>query len=167
MKDLQVIASQLDRVLGFFPRVDTKAAGLFTVNSAMLTIAALNVRPDDLKLWYVGLPMALTIAGLIASYVFLYRSNFPNTGGGEGSLIHFVQVQKRTEANYLEEYLSADEERYRRDMLGQVWRNSQILCGKYNDVAKALRFTGVALIPFCILLSATSYLHAAVPLMKS
>jgi hypothetical protein len=48
MKDLNVIEAQLTRVLSFFPRVDTKVAGLFTVNSAVLTISALNVQAGDL-----------------------------------------------------------------------------------------------------------------------
>lgn len=30
MKDLDVVEAQLARVLSFFPRVDTKVAGLFT-----------------------------------------------------------------------------------------------------------------------------------------
>ena len=78
MKDLDAIDAQLSRVLDFFPRVDTKASGLFAVDSAILTIAALNVKPADLQLWYVGGPVVLTIIGLLASYFYLYRCNFPD-----------------------------------------------------------------------------------------
>ena len=167
MKDRDEIDAQLSRVLDFFPRVDTKASGLFAVDSAILTIAALNVKPADLQLWYVGGPAVLTVIGLLASYFYLYRCNFPVTSGGEGSLIYFVEVQKRTEANYIEEYEDADEQRYRRDLLGQVWRNSQILCSKYKDVSAALRWTLAALLPFAVLLSTTAYVHSTMPVIKS
>lgn len=82
MKDMAIAEHQLDRVLSFFPRVDTKAAGLFAVNAAILTIAAINVQAGDLKLWYVAIPGILMLVGLAISYTFLYRCNFPDLKGG-------------------------------------------------------------------------------------
>lgn len=43
MKDLDIIQRQLDRVLGFFPRVEARINALFGVNTLILIIAALNV----------------------------------------------------------------------------------------------------------------------------
>jgi hypothetical protein len=163
MQDLKTIEDQLTRTLGFFPRVDAKAAGLFAVNSAMMTVAILNVTVTDLAIWYVGVPAALTLLGLISSYVFLYRCNFPDLSGGNGSLLYFVEIQKRTEAVFITDYLAADDGTYRRDLLGQIWQNSKILCAKYKAIAAAIRLSLAALVPFVLLLAAESYVHATMP----
>jgi hypothetical protein len=166
MKDLDRIAAHLTQVLGFFPRVDTKAGGLFAFNAAMITITALNVKAGDLERWYIGVPAVLMVVGLLASYFFLYRCNFPDLRGGQGSLIYFSEVQRRAEADFINDYEAATDDAYRRDLLGQVWRNSEILCAKYKDVAVALRCTLTTLVPFTWLLVAESIVHAAVPAMK-
>ena len=41
---------QLDRVLGFFPRVESKASALFAVDTGMLALLALNLRMGDFAL---------------------------------------------------------------------------------------------------------------------
>ena len=166
MKDLNVIDAQLTRVLSFFPRVDTKIAGLFAVNSAILTISALNVEAGDLKQWYIAIPGLLMVVGLIASYFFLYRANFPNLSGGQGSLVYFSTISDRTEANFIEEYESVADARYRADMLGQVWRNSHILCEKYQAIAVSVRITLATLLPFAIFLIVTAIQHSRVPLVN-
>lgn len=166
MKDLDVVEAQLARVLSFFPRVDTKVAGLFTVNSAILTIAAMNVQAGDLKQWYIAIPGVLLLLGLIGSYTFLYRSNFPDLCGGRGSLIYFAEIQARTESVFVDEYADVSEEEYRADMLRQVWRNSVILCQKYRAVAVAIRLTLATLLPFAIFLLMTAIEHTRVPFLK-
>jgi hypothetical protein len=167
MKDLDVVDSQLARVLGFFPRVDTKVAGLFTVDSAILTIAALNVQAGDLRQWYVAVPGVLLLLGLLGSYAFLYRANFPQMGGGQGSLVYFAEIRKRTEGTYVAEFEAADADAYRTDMLGQVWRNSVILCEKYQAVSIAVRLTLATLLPFAVFLAMTAVEHSRFPVLKS
>src|SRR5690606_37943945 len=88
MNDIEVIQRQLDRVLGFFPRVEARINGLFGVNTLILAIGALNVSASDLKLWFVTVPGFFALAGLVASYAFLYRANFPDVKGGQGSLVY-------------------------------------------------------------------------------
>jgi hypothetical protein len=166
VKELDRVEAQLARVLEFFPRVDAKASGLFGVNSAMLTITALNVKPTDLRVCYIAIPLALMLVALLISYCFLHWSNFPQTRGGEGSLIYFVEIRKRSKDEYIEQYERIDTEGYRRDLLEQVWRNSEILCDKYRYVAAALRATLASIVPFLVILSATSLLHSAIPAVK-
>lgn len=166
MKDLDVIESQFERILSFFPRVDAKVAGLFTINSAILTISAMNVEAGDLKNWYIAVPAILMISGLIASYFFLYRCNFPELEGGQGSLIYFMEIQKRTETNYVSDYESATDAAYRSDLLSQIWRNSQILCQKYKAIAVAIRFTLATLIPFAVFLIMTAIEHTRFPVVN-
>lgn len=166
MKEIDVVEAQLNRVLGFFPRVDTKVVGLFTINSALLTISVLNVEAGDLKQWYIALPAIFLLIGLIASYVFVYRGNFPTLDGGQRSLIYFAEIQKRTEANFIAEYEAVSDEDYRADMLSQVWRNSQILNAKYESVAIATRLTLATLLPFSVFLLVTAVQHTRLPVVS-
>lgn len=163
---MAVIEAQLARILNFFPRVDSKATALFTMNSAILTVGVLNLKPVDLTVWYVGLSAIATLMGLLGSYGYLYRCNYPERKGGENSLVYFVEIQKRTEPQFVEQFLACPADAYRKDMLGQIWRNSQILCGKYNDLSAALRWTAITLIPFVGLLLSTAFSHAAMPIVK-
>ncbi len=48
MKDIEAIQRQQDRVLSFFPRVETRINGLFGVNTLIMVIAALNLSSGDL-----------------------------------------------------------------------------------------------------------------------
>lgn len=166
MKDLDVIEAQLARVLSFFPRVDTKVAGLFSVNSVILTISALNVEAGDLMRWYIAVPGALLVIGLIASYTYLYKCNFPELEGGQGSLIYFSAIKQRTESTYKAEFEAVSNDDYRSDMIGQVWRNSHILSDKYKSIAMAIRLTLATLVPFTIFLVMTAIEHTRLPVMN-
>lgn len=165
MQDIAIVEAQLDRVLNFFPRVDTKVAGLFTVNSAILTISALNVQAGDLKHWYITIPAALLFLGLIGSYTFLYRCNFPRLDGGHGSLIFFRTIQERTEPVFRSEYEAATEDAYRADLLGQIWQNANILCDKYRAIAMAVRITLATLLPFACFLMMSAIEHSRIPVV--
>ena len=166
MKDIDVTEAQLSRVLGFFPRVDTKVGGLFTVNSAILAISAANVQAGDLKQWYIAVPAVFLALGLVASYTFLYRCNFPDLKGDPNSLIYFAAIQNRTESAFIAEYEAVTDDAYRADMLRQVWRNSVILCEKYRAVAVAIRSTLATLLPFAIFLTMTAIEHSRIPFLK-
>jgi hypothetical protein len=166
MKDLAVIERQLDRVQSFFPRVDTKMAGIFAVDATILTISAINVDARDLTRWYVDVPGAFMVSGLIASITFLYRCNFPDLNGGQGSLIYFVSIQNRTEGKFREEFEACSDDAYRADVLEQIWRNSQIICYKYRALAQAIRLTLATLVPFAILLVMSAVDHSRIPLVK-
>ena len=165
MKEITTIEAQLDRVLGFFPRIEARINGLFGVNTLILAVGALNVSVSDLKLWYVMIPGTVAVLALAMSYVFLFRANFPDVQGGAGSLIFFAEIQKRTEIGYLDQVLACSEDDFRKDMVGQIWRNSQILCGKYIHVKNAIISTTVALVPFFIFLAATASLHVRIPIL--
>lgn len=166
MQDLDVIQSQLDRILGFFPRIEARINGLFAVNTLIIAVGALNMTAGDLKLWYVAIPGVVAIVALLLSYGFLFRANFPDVRGGAGSLVFFSEIQKRTETAYLTELLACSEADYRNDLIGQIWRNSQILCDKYTFARKAIIATSTALLPFSIFLATTATIHVRIPILK-
>lgn len=165
MKDLDIIQRQLDRVLGFFPRVEARINALFGVNTLILIIAALNVSAGDLQLWYVTIPGSLLLVGLLVSYYHLFRANFPDDNGGEKSLIFFKEIQKRTEANYIAEFLECSEATLRNDLLGQIWRNSCIVCEKYRRVKLAIIACAMSVAPFVVFLVITGAIHSRIPML--
>lgn len=166
MKDLDIIQRQLDRVLGFFPRVEARINGLFGVNTLILVITAVNLSPGDLGLWHVTVPGALVFVGLLVSYYHLFKANFPDDNGGEDSLVFFKPIHERTEANYIDEFLACNEAKYRNDLLGQIWRNACILSVKYTRVRKAILTTTISIAPFIVLLITTATVNGRIPLLK-
>ena len=166
MKDIDVIQRQLDRVLGFFPRVEARISGLFGVNTLIVVMAALNLSVGDLRLWYVMVPSAILVVGLLVSYYHLFKANFPDDTGSEDSLVFFKRIQERTEANYITEFLDCSEAKLRDDLLGQVWRNACILCVKYTRVKQAIIATALSVVPLVIVLMITATVHSRIPLLK-
>jgi hypothetical protein len=120
---LPICQSQLTLVLNFFPRVDSISSVLLAINTGIIT-----------SLWH------------------LYKGAFPRLEGGEGSLIYFREIAKTTEANFVSEFARQDEPTYVNDLLGQVWRNSQILTEKFDHLKKAFWALGLAIVPWAIAL---------------
>lgn len=158
---------QLDRTQLFFPRVDSKATGLFAVAAGELALLFINVKYGDLKIWYVAIPVVLTVLLLLWVFACLHRCAHPETKGGAGSLIYFQEIAGRTEIDYVREYLTSTEETLTADLAGQSWRNSEILTQKFDCVKKASDALACSLLPFFLALFALSLLHSQLPQVKS
>lgn len=148
--EAETASKQLDRVLSFFARVESKISALFAVNTALLAVLAVNAKEDDLLTWYLPLLGAVSITAITASLYFLYRSSYPNLKGGEDSLIYFRSIASRTEQKYIDAALACDEDGLARELLAQVWRNSVILKDKFESLRLAFCLTAGAL-PFWFL----------------
>ena len=155
---------QLDRVLGFFDRAESKASFLFAVDTGLLALIALNLRLDDFNVWYVVLLGASATLLIGASLVCLFHSTVPNLKGGGDSLIYFREISKKTEAKFIDDFLALNKEDFTRDVLGQVWRNSEILNAKFNSVRYAFIWTALALFPWTAFIGAVSILHSKLAL---
>ena len=164
---LALAERQLDRTQLFFPRVDSKATGLFAVAAGELALLLINVKYGDLKIWYVAIPVALTVLLLLWVFACLHRCAHPETRGGAGSLVYFQEIAARTETNYVKEYLAGTEESLAADFAGQTWRNSEILTHKFDYVKKASVALAWSLLPFFLALLALSLLHSQLPQVKS
>lgn len=151
---------QLDRVLGFLPRVESKISGLFAVNIGMLALLAMNAAGGDLHVWYLVVLYVLAIGLVGWSIVELYRASFPQLEGGAGSLIYFREIAARTESDYIKAALAADEELLAEQLLAQVWRNSEIARKKFDCAKSAFRATALALVPWLGALLGASLQHA-------
>lgn len=150
----------LNLVLGFFPRVDTKASFLFALDSALLGFLAINVRPEDFRTWFLVLPGAAAVLVIAAGLWFVFHCSFPVLKGGAESVIYFREIARRTEASFIHEFTKLNDEDHTRDLLGQVWRNSEILTIKYSAIKTAFILTGIALLPWTAFLALAAVVHS-------
>ena len=143
----ETAAAQLDRVLAFFPRADAKGSVLLAVDTGMLAVLAGNLPPSssfDCIILIVLLPALL----LGISLWHLYMGAFPSLKGGHDSLIYFREISKRTESRFIDEFAAQSDEAYVKDLLSQVWRNSEILKEKFNHISSAFNWMALALLPW-------------------
>jgi Pycsar effector protein len=139
---------QLNLVLSFFSRADAKASVVLAIDTAMAGYLAGRTPPlQTMPSWELPIPI-LTFALIGASIYKLYKGAFPNLTGGNLSLVYFREIAKRTEANFIEEFLAQDETAYAKDLLGQAWRNSQILTEKFNHLKWAFILMALAVVPW-------------------
>jgi hypothetical protein len=159
MNRLDIASHQLDRVLSFFARVEAKASFVFAVDTAIVSLVAVNFRIEDFSRWQITVPAVLTLIVIGISVVFVYRCSFPSMDGGHDSLIYFAEIAKRREADFIERCLNVEEQAYVVDVLGQVWRNSEILTVKFKAIKTSFLATAIALFPFFMFLLATTVIH--------
>ncbi|GGE05261.1 hypothetical protein SAMN05421774_101865 [Gemmobacter megaterium] len=155
--DGKVASDQLNRILTFFPRVDSRASMLFAANSAILGVLAARVRVEHLQNWQVYVPAGLALAALVYSFANLYMCAFPNTKGGNGSNVFFGSIAQKTESSYVDGFRKLEEDEWFRDLAAQVWRNSEILCLKYKYLKHSMSSTMLGLIPWALFISLTRF----------
>ena len=147
-----VAKDQLNLVLSFFARVDSKASVVLAVDTAMLGYLAAKIPqitwPPS---WSLVIPMS-AFALIFISVWHLYKTAFPNLKGGSSSLVYFREIAVRTESKFIDEFSAQQESAYARDLLAQTWRNSEILVEKFNHLKCAFIFMGLAVVPWTIAL---------------
>lgn len=163
---IEVADRQLDRILEFFPRVESKASLLFAIDTGMLAVLALNITKADLVIWYLATSAVLALGFIAASFWYLYKCAFPNLDGGAASLVYFREIAGKTEANYIDQFQKQTTDTYVRDLLGQVWRNSEILRMKFDYLKIAFILTAVALVPWVAFLVLATIEHAKTPVIN-
>lgn len=144
---------ELGLVLSFFPRVDAKSSVVLAVDTGMVGYLAAHLPGIDSMHWWEFMAPALTIALLAWSFWHLYRGAFPQLKGGEGSLVYFREIAGRTEAKFVDEFTAQQESAYVKDVLGQAWRNSQILKAKFDDLRHSFTLMAIAVLPWTVSLA--------------
>ena len=141
--------AELDRLMGFFPRVEGKASFVLALNIAMLGLLALNY-----PMRHIGSPRGAF--GIVAAfYIFLSVSQlyvvfFPHLKPGDKpSLIYFQDVAAMGWRRYHQAVSVLTEAELLEDLTCQIWRNAEILKIKYDRTRSAFLFTLIAL-PFWI-----------------
>jgi hypothetical protein len=149
--------TQLQVVLGLFPRVDTMVASILAVNVAMVGFA-FSRWPEDPS--YVTPLMVICVIAyaLFASLVFysLYRCIFPVDDPQGKSIVFFGCIASKDVAkDYVDEFASLTAVDLRDAILQQVWRNSSILVVKYRRIKASLRWLLTAVFAWVIFLLAS------------
>src|SRR5271165_3207808 len=104
IESLKDVREQLSTVLSFFPRVDSKLSTVLAVDMAMLATLSASVPGIRLISVWSALTAILTVALLVASFLFLYFGAFPSLKGGHSSVIYFKDIAARNEGKFLEDY---------------------------------------------------------------
>lgn len=155
--DSKVASDQLNRILTFFPRVDSRASMLFAANSAILGILAARISAEHLTNWQILIPAVLALVALVYSFGSLYLCAYPNTKGGNGSNVYFASIARKTESVFVDEFHALEDSEWMRDFAEQIWRNSKILCLKYKYLKHSMCSTMLGLTPWAIFISLTRF----------
>ena len=163
--NLPTISAQLDRTLTFFERVESKSSLLFASNLGILTLMLYNINYNDITTWFVVVPVILACALIAFSLGHLFIASYPDTKGGQSSVFYFKSVAGSTEQNFIESFRSKSDSELEKDMLGQVWRNSQILDSKFSHIEKAYRLSLLSVLPWIAFLIASSVVNGRTPML--
>jgi hypothetical protein len=152
--ELVAIAEKsLDRILGFFSRVESKGSVLLAINTTMLAVLGGNAPPIKyFTEWYMFV-FVVPLLLICFSFWHLYKISFPNLEGGISSLIYFREITKRTESKYVDDFKNIKDDEYLNDLLSQGWRNSEILKEKFNHLKFAFILLAISILPWAISLS--------------
>lgn len=141
--------AQLDRLMGFFPRVDGKASAILAIDVAMLGVLGACFPISDMG----SLP---GIFGIIAAVLILvslwkiYGVFFPHLKAGpKPSLLFFGDIAARDWATYHGAVTTLTEEDLLEDLTCQIWRNAEILKVKFTRMEEAF-MTSLASLPFWV-----------------
>lgn len=146
----EIASDQLARILGFFSRIDSKASVVLAVDTGMLAFLASKLPPLYALQWWDILIAVLALLLLTLSLWNIYREAFPSLEGGHESLVYFREIAKRTEAKFIEEFKRQTQTEHTADLLGQIWRNSEILKEKFDHVKLAFVFLSLAILPWVV-----------------
>lgn len=146
---LSAARAQLDLVLGFFARVDTKLSVVLGINLATLGVLFAQASPKQFHFGWVGwVVLAIYFFLTGASCVQLYRGSFPHLAGGTASRVYFREIAKMDETVFVEGYSSLTHDMLAKDLLEQAWRNSKILTLKFDFLKSAYTFLALAIVPW-------------------
>lgn len=139
-KRLAAARDQLNLILGFFARVDTKLSVVLGVDLSMLGLlsAKAPAMQDITSNAWSAATLFLIAAGM--SLTHLYQGSFPNVRGGEKSLVFFREIAKLDESKYIDAFSTLSTDDLTTDLLSQSWRNAVILKEKFHHLRWAYIF---------------------------
>jgi hypothetical protein len=148
--------SQLNLVLSFFSRVDTKTTLILGVDLGMLALVfARTPAVHDITMVQVVFALPF-IAAIGISLWWLHSGHRPKLDGGTTSLVYFRTIAKMTESHFLDQCQRRSKDQFVGDVLEQTWRNSKILTEKFASLQRAQDATLAASIPWVALLVLTA-----------
>jgi hypothetical protein len=153
---LKAARDQLNLVLSFFSRVDTKLSVVLGANVGMLGVLFTRVTAvgtatfPPYVLW--GL-IVIFLAALGVSSYHLYNGSFPSLDGGARSLVYFREIAARGEHDFIVAFSRLSSSSLTEDLLSQSWRNSVILTHKFSSLRRAYVWSAFSIIPWALSLA--------------
>lgn len=144
-KRLELTLAQLDRLAGFYPRVEGKASFLLAINLGLISLVLLN---STLSPFFSAANGPLLIfATLISLSIFDLISTFiPHLKGGmRTSKLYFGEISQIDCARFISEWRSMTDEDLLVDGSIQIWRNAEILGKKFRACDRAFKLTFLAM----------------------
>jgi hypothetical protein len=166
LSQIGIAERQLDRVLQFASRIESKISMLLATDLGIVAIMLINLNFEDIKTWYISIPLFAGMLAISQSIFYIYKAAYPNLEGGSSSLIYFSEIAKRTEQAFLRDFRDLSLDDLYCDIVGQIWRNSQIMSQKFESLRKAFLFTVLSTVPWAIFLIASSVTHSRSIMMK-
>lgn len=149
---VNVAWQQLNLILGFFSRIDTKLSVVLGINLGMLALLATRLPAlKELTPPAAELSVAFAIS-LIFSFRHLWIGAFPHLEGGTNSLVYFRSIAEMKESDFRQAFGNLSSEELANDLLDQCWRNSKILTCKFHSLRYAYIFTLLAVLPWVCLI---------------
>jgi hypothetical protein len=157
--------SQLNLVLWFYPRIDTKAAVVLGLNLGMIAVLSARMeRVIAVGPGYLWLVLFAFLSLFVVSCFHLYRCTVPDRNGGTNSLIFFGSIAKNSESEFLGACAERSADDLISDLLSQTWRNSRILQRKFDALELAYKLMIAAIVPWTIALLIATRIGASLPL---
>jgi hypothetical protein len=147
----EISRDQLSRVLSFFSRVDTVSSIVLGIDIGMLAVLGASAPAPKLFTRYTLFAL-LPVILIALSLWHLYKGTFPRLEGGWRSLIYFREIAQRDEEEFIKGWINQTDDEYVRDLLSQIWRNSEILTQKFDHLRAAFRWLAFALLPWIVAL---------------
>ncbi len=148
---------QLELVLSFFERAESKALAIFAFNATLLALLFVNITSATFNGWWSVVIFAATIFGIGISFLRVYEAIFPNLEGDENSLIYFGAISRYSREDYINKCIQGTEADLLSDYLTQIWINSKILSYKFHRVKIAFQITLGTLFPWLVLMALITY----------
>jgi hypothetical protein len=158
--------AQLDRTQTFHGRIETRAAGLLTLNLAMAGVVALNLSAEILKThWICAAGVALILIG--AALACLIAVSFSHLGNKvRPSLIYFADISRQQADEYIAKVKTISTDDLLEDALCQSWRNSEILAVKFSRLNRSYILTCVSIAPWLLFLIGSAVETGAFPMLS-
>lgn len=124
---VQAAWNELNLVLGFFPRIDTRLSAVLALNPGMLALVGGRwPAPEHLSFGLIAIAAVFAVP-LCWSFYHLWIAIVPNRNGGTNSLISFRSIAGMRESDFRDQFMKLSPRELACDLLEQTWRNAKVL----------------------------------------
>jgi hypothetical protein len=147
-KKIEVVEKNLERLLGWISRFDTKSSIVLGADTGMLGILATFAPAFGHWTFAKVVFASLAFLCLIGSLFFIYAGTYPRIKETGDSLFYFGAIARHSPEEYRRRFMGQSSEEYLKDLLDQCHINSVILDEKFADLRRAYRLLFLGLIPW-------------------